>query len=436
MNTPQEFAELLRALRALPLADGVDNATAAALATITRTRGSTFRRAGARMLVLADGSVVRALSGGCPERDIVERARAVMASGQPQLVRYDQDHGLDVLLEMGCDGELEVLIEPIASAADLDFVDAIEAAFRARQCGWLATAFARDGACLQPRPVHRVWLDDERADLDATETHALSPAAVPEPVPEPHGSMPERDREGARLAAQGHQADAAAAADAALLAAALEESARIGGSLESAALDAAIGAGSAPVAGAAAARARCRRVTTPDGVFEVLVERLRPPHALVVVGINASAVALAELGVRLGWQVSLVDHRAPAQRPNGLSPAIAVISAAPDALAARLALDADSSVVVLSHALERDLAYLAALRGTELGYLGALGSRERAARMHQAMDLPAPHLHAPAGLDIGSETPEEIAVAVAAEILALRAGRRGASLSAGEQAIH
>jgi xanthine/CO dehydrogenase XdhC/CoxF family maturation factor len=427
MNTPQEFAELLRALRAVPLAaEAGGTPCGAALATITRTRGSTFRRAGARMLVLADGSIVRGLSGGCPERDIVERARTVMASGQPQLVRYDQDHGLDVLMEMGCDGELEVLVEPIASVADLAFIDAIEAAFQARRCGWLATTFGHDGGCLQPRPVHRVWLDDDRGDTDL-----IDPLAEPQAVqpPLPAWSAPATDLDATA-------ADAAAAADAALLAAALEESARAGGSLESAALDAAIGPALERAPRSAATRARCRRVTTPQGVFEVLVERLRPPHALVVVGVNASAVALAELGLRLGWQVTLVDHRMPAQPPAGLPAAIGVVGAGPDALVGRVALDADTSVVVLSHALERDLAYLAALRGVGLGYLGALGSRERAARMHGEAALPAAHLHAPAGLDIGSETPEEIAVAVAAEILAVRAGRAGAPLSAGEQPIH
>jgi xanthine/CO dehydrogenase XdhC/CoxF family maturation factor len=420
MNTPQEFAELLRALRALILDTG-SAGDGAALATITRTRGSTFRRAGARMLVLADGRVVRGLSGGCPERDIVERALAVIASGQPQLVRYDPAHGLDLLLEMGCDGELEVLIEPIAGAADLDFIDAVEAAFQGRRCGWLATAFSRDGACLQPRPVHRVWLDGPRDGAGGGPAGPAPELACPTPG------------DGDAFAAPADP-DALAAADAALLVAALEESTDPGASLEAAALDAAIAVAAAGRAGAA--RARCRTVTTPQGVFEVLVERLRPPHALVVVGINASAVALAELGLRLGWQVTLVDHREPAQRPPGLAAGIGVVAAGPDALAARVALDGETSVVVLSHALERDLAYLAALAGSGLGYLGALGSRERAARMHAAAPPATLRLHAPAGLDIGSETPEEIAVSLAAEILAVRAGRAGDSLSAGDQPIH
>ena len=63
------------------------------------------------MLVHADGSVVCELCGGCPQRDIVMRAREVAANGVPRLVNYNPDSGLDVLIEMGCGGELEVLLE-------------------------------------------------------------------------------------------------------------------------------------------------------------------------------------------------------------------------------------------------------------------------------------------------------------------------------------
>jgi xanthine dehydrogenase accessory factor len=103
--TPEEFDELHRALAGWPVAAG-DDGVRAALATIVRTRGSTFRRTGARMLVRADGTVVRGLSGGCPEQDIIGHARRVIASGQSRIVRYHRDSGFDVMMEMGCGGEL------------------------------------------------------------------------------------------------------------------------------------------------------------------------------------------------------------------------------------------------------------------------------------------------------------------------------------------
>src|SRR5699024_3897380 len=100
MSPAPELATLIRALR-----DARRGGQPAALATLTATRGAAFRHAGTRMLVHADGHVVCELSGGCPQRDIMRRALAVIASGKPELARYNADLGLDVLMEMGCGGE-------------------------------------------------------------------------------------------------------------------------------------------------------------------------------------------------------------------------------------------------------------------------------------------------------------------------------------------
>src|SRR5579859_8124559 len=149
MNVAQEFDPLYRAAQSLPLEDGHHGA---ALATITQTRGSTFRRAGASMLVLRDGHLVCELSGGCPQRDIVWRAQQVIDSGQPALVAYGRDSNYDVMLETGCGGELEVLIEPLQPPHDLRFLDAIAQLRARRQPGVMATVYAMDDQVLSPRP--------------------------------------------------------------------------------------------------------------------------------------------------------------------------------------------------------------------------------------------------------------------------------------------
>ena len=148
MNTPQEFEPLLQGFRRL---ESSNFAGGGALATLTRTQGSTFRRAGARMLVCGDGMVVRGLSGGCPEADIIARAHEVIAAGTSRIVRYDRENGLDALIELGCGGELEVLIEPLSGEEQIRFVAAAQQCLSARRPGCLATAFARDGAVLAPR---------------------------------------------------------------------------------------------------------------------------------------------------------------------------------------------------------------------------------------------------------------------------------------------
>ena len=102
----------------------------------------------------------------------------------------------------------------------------------------------------------------------------------------------------------------------------------------------------------------------------------------------------------------------------------------------KVPLDAHSSALVMTFNIERDCEWLDALARAPLAYLGAIGSRERAARMHAVVSRHGAHLHAPAGLDIGSETPEEIALAVSAEILAVLNRREGRSLAGTATPIH
>src|SRR5215475_11351302 len=122
MNIASDIQRLLGALRQ---AEAGASPTRAALATIVRTHGSTYRKPGASMLVLETGEVVCALAGGCPQRDIVERARAVIADSRARIASYNRESGLDVLIEMGCGGELEVLIESLAQTRDAQFLFAL-----------------------------------------------------------------------------------------------------------------------------------------------------------------------------------------------------------------------------------------------------------------------------------------------------------------------
>lgn len=98
--------------------------------------------------------------------------------------------------------------------------------------------------------------------------------------------------------------------------------------------------------------------------------------------------------------------------------------------------DGLTSVVVMTHNLQRDIEYLRALADLPLAYLGALGSRRRARMLCEGSGLEPPRLRAPAGLDIGAETPEEIALSVAAELLAVGRRRDPRSLSVGAGPMH
>src|SRR5207245_5167009 len=92
----------------------------AALATVVRVEGSAYRRPGARMLVTEDGRTTGVVSGGCLEGDVRDRAARVMRTGEPRLVTYDTTTDEDVVwgLGLGCNGVVDVLIEPADESAD------------------------------------------------------------------------------------------------------------------------------------------------------------------------------------------------------------------------------------------------------------------------------------------------------------------------------
>jgi xanthine/CO dehydrogenase XdhC/CoxF family maturation factor len=90
-----------------------------ALATLVATAGSTYRKAGARMLIEADGRITGLLSGGCFETDLRERAAAVFAGGPPLVVEYDMRSVDDLVFGIGagCEGAMRILVEPIAAGS-------------------------------------------------------------------------------------------------------------------------------------------------------------------------------------------------------------------------------------------------------------------------------------------------------------------------------
>lgn len=107
------MTEILRILAALDAAAGQP----AALATLVQVEGSSYRRPGARLLLLPDGTRVGSISGGCLEEDVMERARRVLATGQPELAVYDTTAENDLVwgVGLGCQGVVRIFLERISA---------------------------------------------------------------------------------------------------------------------------------------------------------------------------------------------------------------------------------------------------------------------------------------------------------------------------------
>jgi xanthine dehydrogenase accessory factor len=174
----------------------------------------------------------------------------------------------------------------------------------------------------------------------------------------------------------------------------------------------------------------------------VFVAVAAPPPRLAVVGATDFSAALAPLAQALGWAVTICDARAAFARADRFARAADVVVAPPGPWVAACALGPADSLLVFSHDPKHDEPALLAGLASDVGFVGALGSRrtdaDRRVRLRAAgaTEEQLARLHSPCGLDIGARTPEETAISVLAEIVAARSGRPGTPLRATTAAIH
>lgn len=353
------------------------------LATVVRTEGSTYRRAGARSLIRRGGQTIGAVSGGCLEADLAARVDDLLAAGRPELVTYDTRAGDDLVwgLGLGCNGRVDVLLEPLAG-------DALARA---------SALYARCSALMEPAVLTTVIAvpagpADDRGPRVGNRFLLVANA-------EPLSSGLTLNGETAQLVADAR---------------------------------AALASGQSSLRAYPAARG-----DAPG--LEVLHELVAPPFALLVCGAGADAVPLVSLATGLGWSVTVSDHR-PDHARSDRFPGATVCLVDPDAVVVEHPSGGGcDAAVVMSHNYARDLAQLRALLAAGVPYVGVLGPRRRTERMLDEMGASegeAARVYAPIGLDIGAETPDEIALSIVAEVQAVRAGRTGAPLRERDGGIH
>jgi xanthine dehydrogenase accessory factor len=308
------------------------------LATLVTVEGSSYRRPGARLLVLADGTRIGSISGGCLEEDVMARAQRVLVTGVAESVVYDTTSENDLVwgVGLGCHGIVRVLLERLPPHPDW--------------AGTLATNFA----ARQSTTFHVVHEGPNPANF------------------------------GTRLA------------------------------------------GSSPAG---------------TGTF---VEVVAPPTALFVFGAGDDAQPLVRLAKELGWHVTVADTRPQFTTAARFPLADRLIIGPAAELVARANPDASSLAVVMTHHYVHDVPILRNLLPRPLGYLGLLGPRKRAEKIlgdlaAEGLNITAAdraRLHAPIGLDLGADAPEQVALAMLAEMLSVLTGRDGEPLHRRQRPIH
>ena len=350
------------------------------LATVVRTSGSTYRRAGARMLLTSDGRSAGLISGGCLESDLRARSADVLRTGKPLLVRYDSTSPDDVLwgLGLGCPGIAEVLLERVSGMEECTALEFIEECRRLRSAGAIAFPYTLTGPT---------------GDLVGSRVFV---------------------REG--LAPKGGPAgDPLAGA--------------LGGACSSA---------------LGAQKSSQLSVTLPGGKAEAFIEYVSPPVLLFVFGAGPDAAPLVRLAKELGWYVTVVDRRSAYLTKESFPSADELVLAHPGETRDALAVPPGAVAVIMTHNFDTDVALVRTLLASAASYVGLLGPRAKAdlllGRLAEEGIMPTEdetrRFHSPVGLDIGAETPEEIALAIVAEILSTLHERPGTPLRHRAGPIH
>ena len=351
-----------------------------AVATVVAVSGSAPRQPGAALAVDAGGEAVGSVSGGCVEGAVYELCQETMASGRTVLERFGYSDEDAFAVGLTCGGVIDILVTPVGagSSARAMYAEALAAAAQGR-----AVALTRVVGGPEELPGGVLYVP---ADGEAS------------------GALGGSDGLDARAVAEAR----------ALLDAGRTATVGVGGDGDP----------------------ECGPPVT------LLVESSAPPPRMLVFGAIDFASALARTGSFLGYRVTVCDARPVFATTARFPDADEVVVEWPHRYLDSQELDARTVVCVLTHDAKFDVPLLERALRLPIAYVGAMGSRRtHLARLSQLRDAGLSDgelalLHSPIGLDLGARTPEETALSIAAEIVAVRHGGSGVPLTGAHTPIH
>lgn len=344
--------------------------TPAALATVVRVEGSSYRRAGARMLVLDDGTYLGGISGGCLEGDALRRAQKGIALGRPSVITYDttQDDDYQIGVGLGCQGVIDVLFTPLRPGDPHSPLELLSGLTTTRVPVVLTTITAS----ADPQLLGRTCLfRDERSFKETCLLGELTDPILAE--------------------------------------------------IRQALTD------------------RASR-SVAFGNTRLFIEVILPAIHIVAYGGNYDIRTLLNQAKELGWDSTVILNTTRAGKTL-VAAATTVLDSKKDQAPV---IDDYTAVLLMSHDYRTDTENLQKVLPSCASYIGLLGPRKRAVRIFDALaEAGQPvnndalrRIYAPAGLDIGAATPEEIALSILAEIRSHFAGREGSSLRLRQGSIY
>jgi xanthine dehydrogenase accessory factor len=334
------------------------------MATVFATEGSTYSKAGHRIIIATNGDYQGLVSGGCVEGDLAAHAHMVFITGEARTITYDLRQDEDEIWGMGvgCDGVLKILLQRLDADSGYEPFNTItERQTAANGGGTCVTVIESEDKELLPGATWVNWGDDSLA-----------------------WQMPED-----RMSAIKNQSGT-------------------------------LGKESKP---------RLLRQPSRGGAFTALHVPIQPIPRLLIMGAGPDAAPLLAMANEVGWFVTIIDHRQARIDDPAFSSAEHRLCIPSEEVPSAIDLDQFSAAVIMSHNLEADGLYLTHLSthqsthqstSPRIRYIGLLGPKKRRDRLVKARDLGdtafTKRLHGPAGLPIGADSPESIALSILADI--------------------
>lgn len=350
----------------------------AALATVVQVKGSSYRSPGARMLMLDNGRWVGSISGGCLEGDALRKARQVILSGQSRTVTYDTSNDDDNQLGigLGCNGIIDILIEPINPESELNPITQLDEFLAYENIGAHAIIFESSAESI---PVGtKVSLNDKNVFVSINKS--------------------------------------------------------LKDLLETDLYD--VISNQKPI---------IKNYTIDNQKIKVFLELIQPRIDLLIFGGGFDAKPVTELAHVLGWNVRVTDECVAHLVPINFPAANELQSCKREFVDQEISITPFTAVVLMSHNLKYDEEVMRQIVGSHAPYIGILGPKKRADKIFNTLkekykiDISAEQMdrvHAPIGLDIGAETPDEIAMSIISEIQAKFSNRSGGFIKYRTGPIH
>jgi len=339
--------------------------TPAAVATVIRTKGSVPREVGAKMIIHSGGQHSGTVGGGCGEAMVINAGLEVIDSGQPQTLSVDLSDDISMEAQAVCGGVMEIFVEKAPATAAVSSL--------------LSSLDARN-------PVALATIVTAKGDFAV----ALGRSVVFNAVGLTSGGLP-----------------LAALTD------------RVYADIQQ-----------------ILAEGASQILTYAGGDLEIFVEILHPSPQLIIVGAGHVAQSLAPLGKMIDFEVIVMDDRAQYANKARFPTADKIVVGPLSEILGRRPLDSNTFVTLVTRGHSHDVECLLEIIDSPAAYIGMIGSKRRVSAVFELLQKEKgispqkfKRVHAPIGLDIGAETPAEIAICIIAEIINLYRSGRVASLS-------